>query len=249
MLLCSGAVLMACALILVGLATSGVESVGPRLTTTPEQIAGEPHHIVRRPLPLAGSDTTAVAAIQSASSAENSPQRRQRQQRKDPPPPPPRQQQQSTPPARVRQQPAASPPPPPRQQPAASPPPQPRPYAAAYLAHLRYMTEHPGTGPEATEAHRSTWLTEARGVGAAGRASRDLELTKMMSSAGWRAQLAEGGAKPLCDDVAPTPSWLNVAPNLCDAQLVESGANPLREGGAPSPTPAHLQAWGAHAQS
>jgi len=61
-----------------------------------------------------------------------------------------------------------------------------KPRAAAYLAHLAYMAAHPGTGPDTTEAGRQTWLTDAHGVGVAGRASRDLELDKMLKSAGWQ---------------------------------------------------------------
>jgi hypothetical protein len=70
--------------------------------------------------------------------------------------------------------------------PAARARPPPPPLAAAYLAHLEYMLRHPGTGPDDTEAHRQTWLTEARGTGAKGRASRDRELEKMLRFAGWR---------------------------------------------------------------
>lgn len=71
--------------------------------------------------------------------------------------------------------------------------PPPLPLAAAYRAHLEYMRRHPGTGPDATEAHRQTWLSEARGTGAAGRASRDRELEKMLRSAGWRQDDSPAG--------------------------------------------------------
>mmetsp|Transcript_38002 Transcript_38002/g.127179 ORF Transcript_38002/g.127179 Transcript_38002/m.127179 type:complete len:561 (+) Transcript_38002:25-1707(+) len=209
----AAAALAASTAILALLASSRVESVGQRLTadatTSPasplplrhEMWRGPASQGVRLPQPLATpSHAGATGAPRSLPPATA---RTPRPLSSSPPPPPP-------PPPRPVARPPPPPPPPvvrPRPETVGKGPPSPSPLASTYLAHLRYMSKHDGS-PRDTQPHTRTWLTEARGTGEAGLASRDRELAKMLRSAGWQERdsppglQAGGGQGPLLTGTA-----------------------------------------------